>query len=545
MSPLLIQDRMRAAIPKRSLKNPKPRLRVARLQRRISKLVVNPQILRTGFLSKRGREQAHDGIIGKTIRLAVGKSQVNVDAVAYLPKRPKRNGVYVLLNDKESKSLSMHNLVRFPAKLHPPFVKWAIDRYTKPGDVVLDPFCGCGTVVLEATLTGRRAIGFDVDPYSAYIAHAKCNPPTKGQFNKVAQRLKASLDDVERAPHTYDRLEREDITLPYYREQIVEHTVPRIPNISHWFKHYIIVDLLNIWSKIRDRRDPPRIRRYLRTSFASILRLCSNADPDTLSGLEVTQRMRDWIKRGRHLNPITMFGNRLDRNSDALLEKYWRQANTLTKRYAARVRTSSALDGRSYRGLTGKVKAIITSPPYCSAVEYQRRHALEHYWLGFLRYESQVPRLRKRYVGRRNHVPGTMAALLDALPKRVRNELSDYLGPHLESKKSRVRAIAAYFVEMQRWLALAAKQLAHGGRLVLVVGDSTVGGRPVKTADLLEKLAPSGLRLSSRFSYVLRNRSMQYSRWNHANVTAEQVMVFTKARSASRTRYARTDRRGR
>ena len=176
-----------------------------------------------------------------------------------------------------------------------------------------------------------------------------------------------------RAPHTYQRLEKEDITLPYYRAQIVEHSVPPIPNISHWFKHYIIVDLLNIWSKIRERRDPPRLKRYLRTCFASILRLCSNADPDTLSGLEVTKRMRDWFKRGRHVNPIAMFANRLDRNSDPLLEKYWAQAKGLTTRYSARVRTSSALDGRSYRGLTGKVQAIITSPPYCSAGEYQRR----------------------------------------------------------------------------------------------------------------------------------------------------------------------------
>jgi DNA modification methylase len=449
----------------------------------------------------------------------------------------------VLLNDKESKSLSMHNLVRFPAKLHPPFVKWAIERYTQPGDVILDPFCGCGTVVLEATLSGRRAIGFDVDPYSAYIAHAKCNPPKKAAFDRVAARLKASLEDLERFAHTYLRLEKEDITLPYYRTQIAEHRVPRIPNISHWFKHYIIVDLLNIWSKIRDRQDPPRLKRYVRTSFASILRLCSNADPDTLSGLEVTKRMRAWLRRGRYLNPITMFANRLDRNSDPLLEKYWSQARELPRRYSARVRASSALDGRSYRGLTGRVRAIITSPPYCSAVEYQRRHALEHYWLGFLRYESDIPALRKRYVGRRNYVPGTIATLLDDLPKRVREDLAGYLGPHLESKMSRVRAIAAYFVEMQKWLALAAKQLAPGGHLVLVVGDSTVGGRPVKTADLLAQLAPRGLRLSSRFSYVLRNRSMQYSRWNHANVTAEQVMVFTKTRSASRTRSGRTGQR--
>jgi len=540
---------MRDASHKRSIKShlSKPaRRRIAKLQRNVAKIVLSPRILRTGFLSKRGgRRQEQHRIIGKTVALSIGKSEVNVEAVARLPKRPKRNGTYVLLNDKESKSLSMHNLVRFPAKLHPPFVKWAIERYTKPGDIVLDPFCGCGTVVLEATLTGRRAVGFDVDPYSAYIANAKCNPPSKPAFDTVASRLKETIATLERAPYTYDRLEKEDITVPYYREQIADHRVPPIPNISHWFKHYIIVDLLNIWSKIRDRHDQPRIKRYLRTAFASILRLCSNADPDTLSGLEVTKRMREWLKRGRYLNPVAMFANRLDRNSEPILHKYWLQAQTLDQRFAARVRTSSALDGRSYRGLARKVGAIITSPPYCSAVEYHRRHALEHYWLGFLRYESAIPALRKRYVGRRNYVQGSIATLLRSLPKEVSRQLAEYLGPNLDSKKSRVRAIAAYFVEMERWFALASRQLKPRGHLIIVVGDSTVNGRPVKTAELLAQLAPPGLRLTSRFSYVLRNRSMQYSRWNHANVTAEQVMVFTKVNSTSKTRRGRIGQRGR
>jgi DNA modification methylase len=519
---------------------------VAKLQARTrSRLLVNPRILRTGFLSRKGPKTDHDHILGKTVALQLGGREVSVEAVATLPRRPKRGATYVLLNDKESKALSMHNLVRFPAKLHPPFVKWAIERYTKPGSIVLDPFCGCGTVVLEATLKGRRAVGFDVDPYSAYIADAKCNPPSKKAFDAVVTRLKNSLADLQRTAHTYERLEKEDITRDYYRTQIEPHRVPAIPNISHWFKHYIIVDLLNIWSKIGDRRDPPRLKRYVRTAFASILRLCSNADPDTLSGLEVTKRMRLWMRRGRHINPIAIFSNRLGRNSDPILEKYWTQAKTVEQRYAARIRNSSALDGRSYRGYQTKIDAIITSPPYCSAVEYQRRHTLEHYWLGFLRSESGIPVMRKRYIGRRNYVNGDVGELMGALPKGVRDKLTGYLGPLLEEKRSRTRAIVSYFVEMAQWLRLALDQLKPRGHLVLVVGDSTVKGRPVRTGELLADLAPAGLRLTSHFSYVLRNRSMQYSRWNHADVTAEQVMVFTKVSRPSKTRAAQNGRRAR
>lgn len=44
---------------------------------------------------------------------------------------------------------------------------------SRPGDIVLDPFCGIGTVPLEADLLGRRAIGFDLNDYAVAITRAK------------------------------------------------------------------------------------------------------------------------------------------------------------------------------------------------------------------------------------------------------------------------------------------------------------------------------------------------------------------------------------
>jgi DNA modification methylase len=39
-----------------------------------------------------------------------------------------------------------------------------VERYTKPGDLIVDPFCGSGTTLDVAKDTGRRARGFDVAP---------------------------------------------------------------------------------------------------------------------------------------------------------------------------------------------------------------------------------------------------------------------------------------------------------------------------------------------------------------------------------------------
>ena len=52
-------------------------------------------------------------------------------------------------------------------RLHPtqkpvPSLKPVIDAFTKPGDIVLDPFCGTGSTLLAAEILGRRYIGIDV-----------------------------------------------------------------------------------------------------------------------------------------------------------------------------------------------------------------------------------------------------------------------------------------------------------------------------------------------------------------------------------------------
>lgn len=50
-------------------------------------------------------------------------------------------------------------------------MKWIIERYTKPGDTVLDPFMGSGTTGIACIKTGRNFIGCEISP--EYFAIAK------------------------------------------------------------------------------------------------------------------------------------------------------------------------------------------------------------------------------------------------------------------------------------------------------------------------------------------------------------------------------------
>jgi hypothetical protein len=60
----------------------------------------------------------------------------------------------------------------------PKLARYLIQRYSRTGDTVLDPFCGKGTVLLEACLLGRTGIGVDVAPDAVIVTNAKVNPPT-------------------------------------------------------------------------------------------------------------------------------------------------------------------------------------------------------------------------------------------------------------------------------------------------------------------------------------------------------------------------------
>jgi len=59
------------------------------------------------------------------------------------------------------------------------FVETWIDRLTKPGDLVLDPFCGRGTTPFQALLMGRKAVASDINPVAYCVTKAKTNAPSE------------------------------------------------------------------------------------------------------------------------------------------------------------------------------------------------------------------------------------------------------------------------------------------------------------------------------------------------------------------------------
>jgi hypothetical protein len=72
---------------------------------------------------------------------------------------------------------SLHQLAPYIGRLKINIARHYIEKLTKPGDVVVDPFCGSGVVPLEAALLQRRAIAGDWNPYAFVLSSAKLRAP--------------------------------------------------------------------------------------------------------------------------------------------------------------------------------------------------------------------------------------------------------------------------------------------------------------------------------------------------------------------------------
>lgn len=66
-----------------------------------------------------------------------------------------------------------HDFYRYPARFSPLFARETIKAFTEPGELVLDPFMGGGTTIVECCNTGRDGIGFDINSLAVFVAKVK------------------------------------------------------------------------------------------------------------------------------------------------------------------------------------------------------------------------------------------------------------------------------------------------------------------------------------------------------------------------------------
>jgi len=366
-----------------------------------------------------------------------------------------------------------HGFFKYPCKFIPQIPHWAIQQYSKPGDLVLDPFAGSGTTLVEAILNERTGLGIDFDKFSQLLCRVKTTKYDKKLLTKISTVAK-NFKIREEKNHDF---------------------LPDLHNLDHWFPKQNISKLSSLLGEIEQYSSDKKCYNFFLVCFASSIRKCSFADdvsPKPYVSTRINKIPFD-VKEVFLTNVKTCLKN---------LEKF--QAHKLGK---STIISNDARDIKNKK-YDGKVKLVVTSPPYINAFDYVRSLRLENAWLGYYG-DSTIIDVKRKQIGTEtvshkeyHEIEETGIKKLDKIIKKI-------------SKKDKKRAyiVQKFFVDMSKNMLEIKRLLKKNGRYVIVVGNSNIRGIEVPTNELLVEIAKNnGFSLDNMFSYVIKNRYLRIPR---------------------------------
>ncbi len=97
----------------------------------------------------------------------------------------------------KSSRKSLHAICSYMAMFPPSLPRYFIEKYSEENDVILDPFCGRGTTVLEACIMNRTGIGNDLNPLAFLLSKAKSDVPQKWRILSRLKELESNYDPAK------------------------------------------------------------------------------------------------------------------------------------------------------------------------------------------------------------------------------------------------------------------------------------------------------------------------------------------------------------
>ena len=119
---------------------------------------------------------------------------------------------------KQRQASSLHE-ISYRACFKPQLPRYFIERYSKEGDTIYDPFMGRGTTIIEAALLKRNVIGNDVNPLSKILAAPRLDIPG---IDEIEERLaeitfsKKAKADIDLSMFFHPETEAEIVSLQKY-----------------------------------------------------------------------------------------------------------------------------------------------------------------------------------------------------------------------------------------------------------------------------------------------------------------------------------------
>ncbi|HET8636085.1 MAG TPA: DNA methyltransferase [Acidobacteriaceae bacterium] len=246
-----------------------------------------------------------------------------------------------------------HKFYRYPARFSPLFVQAAIEQFTKPGDLVFDPFVGGGTTLVEAMRLGRASVGSDINELAIFISQVK----TTLLAESAEQQLRRWAEDVGEYVNMHAPADADG----RWRE-------------SGYFKH---MEANGVW----------RYRKAIQQVLNATAWLPDNATRE-FARCALLRTAQAALDGKRSPPPISTFRTRLVGNLSEMLDDMAalrretagiaQQPCRVLKQAADQAHTSSVFDQQ-------KPRLVLTSPPYPGV------HVLYHRWQIGGRRETAAP----------------------------------------------------------------------------------------------------------------------------------------------------------
>jgi SAM-dependent methyltransferase len=235
--------------------------------------------------------------------------------------------------------------------MHPSIARGAVAAFSAKGDGVVDPFCGSGTVPVEAMGLGRRAFGVDASPLGVAIARVRTTLLGEaGRERLVSEAAAVAEQSGERAR----KRRRPDV--PYWATKEVAR-----------FHPHVLYELLGLRELVMARPDDD-IGRALRLCLSSLLVKFMKAGPTApRDGAEKR------IARGVPSRMLADRAAELARGLAALEQR------TPAGTPAPEI---SEGDARALPMAAGSAALVLSSPPYAGTYDYASIHDARFLWLG-------------------------------------------------------------------------------------------------------------------------------------------------------------------
>lgn len=387
-----------------------------------------------------------------------------------------------------------HGIFPYPARLlrQIPRMLLSSRQITSGVDYVIDPFCGSGTVLLEAQIRGIPAVGIDQNPVAALVSRAKTTHIDRTE-------MQACLSKTSRTAK-----KSRSYNLP-------------ADFLSRWYSPATLSALSRLAAAVKQAEDP-RHKDFLSLVLILTARSVSIADPR----IPVPVRKRpDNVREFRSSDVWSTWEN----IGEKIMTKIGRLApGYFAKAYVAHgdARTSEAWSSP----LLGRRSLILTSPPYGAAQKYIRSTSLDAGWLGFSARKGTIA-LERSSVGREHLSTDDRRSNPRDL---ISTELADKLASLANVNSLRASIYTNYFLDMQKVLKHSAGTEINCQRLVLICGTNSIKGETIDTYEFLSEIAEHyGYRRSLSLRDPIRGRTLLTSRKSKSSpAPAEFVEVFER-----------------